>query len=93
MKNYKAIKEGEGYTIGNWDNDRKAYIINDGIYGYYRWKSKEEAQRAAEAFNEYEGCEWLGQHGYGNDIIDLDEDGDCCSDEMIELYLLFGAVI
>ena len=31
MKNYIVIKEGNRYTIGEYDEGYKAYIINDGI--------------------------------------------------------------
>jgi hypothetical protein len=62
-KNYKVIKDGERYTIGEWDDGYKAY----------------------------EGYEWLGQHGYGNDTINADEIDDM-DPEMVELYRLFGAV-
>jgi hypothetical protein len=30
----------------------------------------EDAQVAADAYNTYDGQEWLGQHGNGNDTID-----------------------
>jgi hypothetical protein len=90
-KNYKVIKEGNRYTIGQWDEGYKAYIINDGIYGYYWWDNQKEAQEAANAYNNYNGCEWLGQHGYGNDIIDEDDMWDTDA-EMVDLYKLFRAI-
>lgn len=92
MKNYRAIKAGNKYIIGNYDENLDLYDVTDGIFGYYKWDTEEEAQEAAEALNEYEGSQWLGQHKEGNDIIDLDDDDCCYSDEMLELYLLFGAV-
>lgn len=91
MKNYKVIKDGERYTIGEWDECRKAYIINDGICTYYWWDTADAAQEAADAYNAYEGYEWLGQHGYGNDTISADEVDDMDTD-MVDLYRLFGAV-
>ena len=90
-KNYTVIKEGERYTIGEWDDGYQAYIVNDGICQYYWWDSEEDAQVAADAYNAYEGPEWLGQHGYGNDTIEEDEIDDM-DPEMVELYRLFGAV-
>ena len=92
MKNYQVVKENDGrYTIGEFDDDYKAYIINDGIYGYYHWSTKTAAQEAAKAYNEYSGNEWLGQHGYGNDVI-REGDMDDADPDMIELYRLFDAV-
>ncbi|MFA6662319.1 MAG: hypothetical protein WCS56_04735 [Bacilli bacterium] len=91
MRNYKVINEGNRYTIGQWDNRYQAYIINDGVYGYYYWNTEEEAQCAADAYNRYEGCEWLGHHGYGNDIINEAEIDDI-DEEMVELYRLFNAI-
>lgn len=89
-KNYKSIKDRTRWTIGEWDEGYKAYIINDGICGYYWWDSESAAQEAADAYNSYEGCEWLGQHGYGNDVVDADDDVDA---EMYDLYRLFGAIV
>jgi len=91
MKNYRVIKEGDRFTIGSWDEGYKAYIVNDGIYGYYYWDSEQEAQAAADTYNAYEGCEWLGQHGYGNDTISESEIDDMDA-EMVELYRLFNAI-
>lgn len=91
MKNYEVIKDKGRFTIGEFDPSYNAYIINDGICNYYWWGTKEEAQEAAEAYNEYEGEEWLGEHGNGNDVIYEDEIEDV-SEEMLELYKLFGAV-
>ena len=90
-KNYKVVREGDRYTIAHWDEARDAFIINDGIYGYYWWDSEEDAQKAADAYNAYDGQEWLGQHGYGNDTISQDEI-DSLDLEMVELYRLFGAI-
>ena len=92
MKKYQVVKENDGrYTIGEYDSDYEAYIINDGICGYYHWSTKTAAQEAAKAYNEYSGNEWLGQHGYGNDVIHAD-DMDDMDPDMIELYRLFDAV-
>ena len=88
---YTVLTEGNRYTIGKYDEGYKAYIINDGICGYYYWDTKEDAQAAADAYNVYEGCEWLGQHGYGNDRISADEIDDADPD-MVDLYRLFNAV-
>lgn len=90
MKNYEVIKDGERYTIGQYDAGYGAFITNDGICQYYWWGTPEDAQAAADAYNTYEGPEWLGQHGHGNDRISADE-ADTCSQEMIDLYRLFGA--
>jgi len=91
MKNYKVIKDGDRYTIGNWDDSYNAYIINDGICNYYWWDTEEAAQEAADAYNEYEGCEWLGDHGYGSDTLTADE-AETMDPEMVALYRLFGAI-
>ena len=91
MKNYKVLKEGNRYTIGEWDESYQAYIMNDGIYGYYWWDREHDAQIAADTYNVYDGNEWLGQHGYGNDTISEDEIDDMDS-EMVELYKLFNAI-
>lgn len=90
MKHYTPIKEGNRYTIGEYDEDYKAYIINDGICRFYWWNSRDDAQAAADAYNAYNGLEWLGQHGYGNDFIHSDE-ADTSDQDMIDLYQLFGA--
>jgi len=92
MKKYQVVKENDGrYTIGEYDEGYKAFIINDGIYGYYHWDNEAAAQEAAKAYNEYTGNEWLSQHGYGNDVIHAD-DMDDVDIEMVELYRLFNAV-
>ena len=92
MKKYQVVKENDGrYTIGEYDEGYKAFIINDGIYGYYHWDNEAAAQEAAKAYNEYQGNEWLGQHGYGNDVI-REGDMDDADPDMIELYRLFDAV-
>lgn len=90
MRHYKVYKVGSRYTIGEFDESYNAVIINDGICQYYWWDTPEAAQEAADAYNAYNGEEWLGQHSYGNDYIHADE-ADSCSQEMIDLYRLFGA--
>lgn len=92
MTNYQVIKEGDRYTIGVYDQDTDAFIINDGICNYYFWETKEEAQEAADAYNAYEGLEWLGEHGNGNDTLNADELEESDTD-MVELYALFNAII
>ena len=89
MKNYKVIKQDERYTIGQYDEGYGAYITNDGICAFYYWDNKEDAQAAADALNKFEGNQWLGQHGYGNDFL-REEDIDDYDQEMIDLYRLFG---
>ena len=89
MKNYKVIKENDRCTLGQFDKGYNAYIINDGLYKHYFWASEAEAQKAVDAYNAYTGLEWLGEHGYGNDIITLAEEEN---PEMLELYKLFNAV-
>lgn len=89
MKSYEVLKDGDRYTIG--EKIDGMLIINDGICGYYWWDTKEAAQKAADAYNAYEGSEWLGQHGYGNDTINADELWDTDA-EMVELYRLFNAI-
>jgi hypothetical protein len=89
MKSYKVIQSGNEYTIGEWDDGYQAFIVNDGICGYYWWSTAEAAQKAADAYNSYEGPEYLGQHGYGNDLITNTDD---VSQEMYKLYELFNAV-
>lgn len=92
MKNYTVIKCEDGrYTIGEYHKGYQSYIINDGICDYYHWDTAEDAQAAADAYNAYEGCEWLWEHGYGNDRIYEYEIDDMDSD-MVELYRLFGAI-
>lgn len=86
-KGYEVIKEGERYTIGKRLDD--AFITNDGICNFYFWDTEHDAQRACEAYNEYEGCEWLGEHGNGNDRLEPDETDDM---ELYELYRLFDAI-
>lgn len=92
-RNYKVIKEGDRYTIGEWDEGYQAFIVNDGICQYYWWSSAEDAQQAADAYNAYEGAEWLGQHGYGGDRISRSEiNDDNENSEIVNLYSLFGAI-
>lgn len=91
MNCYEVIEDHGRFTIGEFDPSSTAYIINDGICNYYWWDTKEAAQEAADAYNEYDGEEWLGQHGYGNDVIHEDEI-DTVDEKMLELYKLFGAV-
>jgi hypothetical protein len=35
IRNYRVIKDGGRYTIGEWDEGYRAYIVNDGICQYY----------------------------------------------------------
>lgn len=88
MKNYRVIKDYDRYTIGEYIETANAYIINDGICQYYWWGDQYAAQEAADAYNEYEGPEWLGQHGYGNDRIPEDYEDE----NLVNLYRLFDAV-
>jgi len=91
---YQVIKEHNRYTIGVYDEGYDAFIVNDGICQYYWWRKRSDAQAAANAINEYEGEHWLGEHGYGNDKIYIDEDfnPDMYDPEKIELYKLFSAI-
>lgn len=89
MKNYKVLKDGARYTIGQYDEGYKAYITNDGICQYYWWDTEEDAQAAADAYNAYEGCEWIGERGRGNDIV---YEQDSTDEGMIALYRFFNAV-
>lgn len=91
MKNYQAIKEGDSFTIAQWDKGYQACIINDGIYGYYWWSTCEQAQAAADAYNAYDGLEWLDSHSTGADLIYLDDTNEYDAD-MLALYCLFNAV-
>lgn len=91
LKNYRVVKDGDRYTIGEWDDGYKAYIVNDGIFQYYWWDDVGAAQFAADAYNKYVGNEWLGQHGYGNDVINKNEISDY-DPEMVSLYNLFNAI-
>lgn len=91
IHHYKAIKESDRFTIGEYDKGYKAYIINDGICGYYFWDTEEKAQQAADAYNSYDKWEELGKHGYGNDRITFDEI-DEIDEDIVELYRLFHAV-
>jgi hypothetical protein len=91
IRNYRVIEDGGRYTIGEWDEGYRAYIVNDGICQYYWWGSKKDAQKAADAYNVYDGNEWLGQHGYGNDKIYANEIDDM-DPAMVDLYRLFNAV-
>lgn len=86
------IKEGDRYTIGQFDEDYDAFIINDGICNYYFWSTEEEAQEAANAYNSFDGLEWLDEHGYGNDTLDVYEIEDADPD-MVDLYRMFNAIV
>lgn len=88
--NYKVIKDGNRYTIGEYDKGYNAYIVNDGICCYYWWPTEAEAQAAADAINRY-GSYWLGQHGYGNDRLSANDMHDVDPD-MWETYRLFHAI-
>lgn len=90
MRNYKPIKNYNEWTIGETTEHGEA-IINDGICGVYWWNSEAEAADAAAAYNNYEGIEGLGQHGYGNDRLSLAEQVSA-EPELLELYRLFNAV-
>ena len=89
---YQVIKDGERYTIGQWDKGYMGYITNDGICNYYFWGTEIEAQTAADALNNYEGEHWLGEHGYGNDRISEDEGFEDSDPDMYYLYKAFNAV-
>jgi len=96
-KNYTVIKANDGrYTIGQYDEEYEAYIVNDGICNYYWWDSEAEAQLAADAYNEYDGFEFyegLGNHGYGYDTITQDDIENYDLDTaLINLYRLFHAI-
>ena len=103
--NYETIKDGDRYTIGEYNESYKAFIINDGICQYYWWDTEEEAQEAADALNAYGGLSGLGDHGSGYDKIyaqewllqngyEADDDiDDILADEPdFQLYKLFHAV-
>jgi len=65
-------------------------LCNDGICCYYWWPTEAEAQAAADAINQY-GSYWLGQHGYGNDRLSINDIDDIDPD-MWETYKLFNAI-
>jgi hypothetical protein len=90
---YEALKDGDRYTIGVYDEGYKAYIVNDGICNYYWWDTEVEAQEAADALNSYEGCHGLGEHGYGNDKITQSEAEEAGETELVILYRLFNAIV
>ena len=96
MKKYVVLKEGEGdYCIAQYDEEYHAYITNDGIYGYYHWETKKQAQEAADAYNEYGGICFLGQHGYGNDTMtaeEAQEELEYGDPDIVRLNELFGAI-
>ena len=96
MKKYVVLKEGEGdYCIAQYDEEYHAYITNDGIYGYYHRETKKQAQEAADAYNEYGGICFLGQHGYGNDTMtaeEAQEELEYGDPDIVRLYELFGAI-
>ena len=91
-KSYQVIKEGDRYTIGQFDDGYEAYIINDGICNYYFWETEEEAQEAANAYNSFDGLEWLDEHGNGNDTLDVSEIEDADPD-LVDLYRMFNAIV
>lgn len=91
MKNYKVIREDDRYTIGQWGEGYNTYIVNDGICQYYWWDTEAAAQAAADAYNAYDGAEWLGEHDYGDDRMTL-EDSRHAPPRAVELYQLFNAV-
>ena len=96
MKHYEVLKEGEGYyCIAQYDDGYHAYITNDGIYGYYHWETEEQAQEAADAYNEYGGICFLNQHGYGNDSMTAEEaqqELEYGDPDLVRLYELFDAI-
>ena len=87
MKNYSPIQNGEKWTICEFNDD--SIIINDGIYKYYWWNSKEEAKKAADAYNSYEGKypPKKGEKLRLHDQVYLADDK-----ETIRLYTLFDAL-
>ena len=96
MRHYKAVKEGDGYyCIAEYDASYHAYIVNDGIYGYYHWETEDAAQEAADAYNAYDGVCFLNKHGYGNDSMtaaEAEEELEYGDPELVQLYKLFGAI-
>lgn len=84
---YEPVKYGDKYTIAEFDDEYKAYIINDNIYGFYTWNTKAEAQRACDLCNNYYGETFLYQHQpiFENELDDYDE-------ELIEIYEAFNMV-
>lgn len=92
MKNYKPLKYGNCYTIGQYDDDYKAIIINDGIYGWYTWENVEAAQNAADAYNNFMGNEWLKNKRYGTVETITDANIDDYDLDTVSLYGAFGLV-
>lgn len=96
MKRYEVVKECDGlYCIAQYDEGYSAYITNDGIYGYYHWGTEEQAQEAADAYNEYDGACFLHQHGYGADSMtaeEAQEELEYGDPDLVRLYNLFGAI-
>lgn len=87
-RNYQVAKLSDNeYTIGRYDKGYDAWIINDGIYGKFIWYTREEAQEAADYYNEFEGIEYLAQLKQNREKI-IDE--DYLTEEEIKLYELFN---
>lgn len=83
---YKVYKIGDKYTIGIYDEGYKAIILDD-IFDHFFWNTEEAAQAAADAYNNYEGIEFLGQMKKNGEKSIA---ADCLTEEEIKLYELFN---
>jgi len=54
-KEYIVIKTADKFTIAQWNESFKTLNESDGIYNHFFWETQEDAQNAADAYNEYDG--------------------------------------
>lgn len=93
-KKYEVIKDGKEYMIGIRLRP-DAIHTEDGIFNYYWWETKEEAQKAADMLNEYNRLQkphFLDQvKRYGNSII-FESEVDDYDPEIVKIHRVFGAI-
>ena len=97
ISDYQVIKLDYSYTIGRQIEGEQQFIENDGICQYYTWNSYEDAKKAADLINAYDGEHWLGDHRSGKDVFQLakasiDMDYSMLDASTMRLYAAFDAV-
>ena len=90
MKNYQVIENKGQYAIAN-----NGVYSADGLCDWYAWDTRSEAQAAANAYNAYEGEEWLSDHTIENSHLNMIDPDDVASfpgitKDMLLLYWVFG---
>lgn len=84
---YQVIRYSNRFTIAEYSGFYDAYIINDGIYGWYAWDTLDDAQRACDLYNKCGNVSFLWQHEpiFDDEISDYDV-------ELVDIYRAFNMI-